>query len=213
MAELAEIERNVLIRRYVLVDAQHRRVLTQPAPRLAGAEVEHDEAWTSFVGAVDEVGNTLAVRARHVGAQIEAQVVEIAIGEVDIGREGVGLVEGVIAATDVHSEQLGAAGLCVDHGGNHLSIHDGRATSVEDPKGFGTRRCLGGDVEGLDVDQAGGIRAAERNAVVGGVDLRGRQILNRPVLRERLLGGQVRDDSESVGKVSAGVAGKDTTGG
>ena len=57
-------------------------MLSQLAPRVAGAEVEHDEACAALVAAVDDVGDALA-GCGGVGSHVETDVVHVGIGIVD----------------------------------------------------------------------------------------------------------------------------------
>lgn len=207
-AFLAEVERVALVGRHVLRDAEHRYVLRQSAPRLARAEIEHDEARPAFVGAVDEVGDSLA-RLGAIRVQVEPQVVEVRVWIVDGRGEGEGLVYGVVGQRD--RNDLWATRLCVGHRGIALRVVDRRPSRVEHPERLGSweHAVVGGwrDPYCLNRDEACRIATAKRDAIPGGVELSDGQIQTEIWIR--LLCGFVDDYTKRVPVSAAGVRGED----
>ena len=163
--------------------AQDGGIFVEASPGLACTEVEHDEAGAAFVGGVDEVRDALSACPAYVCAEVEAEVVEVGVGVVDCGGEGVGCVDGVVVATvavacDVHAHDFWAAGLRVRHAGVVVIVVDCGPPGVEEPEGFWALRKGRCDFEGLDVDEAGAVGAAEVDAVEGCVELVGWKVLD-----------------------------------
>jgi len=55
------------------------RVAVEVAPGVAGGEVDDDEAVAAFGGGVGEVGDAGGVGGGEVGAEVEAEVVEVGV--------------------------------------------------------------------------------------------------------------------------------------
>ena len=119
-------------------------VLGQLAPRLAGAEVEHDEARPALVAAIDNICDTLA-GSGGVGSHVETDIVHVGIGIVDAGQKGVGPDDGVVVEVDGY--QLWSARRGVWHG-QHFRLVRAGSSSVKDPESI-----VGSDEQGLNADE------------------------------------------------------------
>ena len=116
------------------------RVAVEVSPGFSGPEVYDDEAVTTFRAAVGDVGYALVTRdTGEVCAEVEAYVVEVAVGVGDCGGEDDGLEDGIRGEVD--PDQFGAA---VGRR-NKCAVGSLYAASVEDP-------C---SVEGVDYDGLG----------------------------------------------------------
>ena len=81
-AGAALVKGQALVGRDVAWGAEGGGVLGQLAPRLAGAEVEHDKARPALVAAINDICDTLA-GCGDVGSHVETDIVHIRIGIVD----------------------------------------------------------------------------------------------------------------------------------
>lgn len=126
----------------VPVDAADRGLVVETPPGLARTQIEHDEAVAALVAAIDDVGDARAGSQGGVAAQVEAQVVHVAIGVVHRAWEGIRFVDGVVVrsvcatageGSDVDGYDFRATGLGVWHRWVACAAMDGRAACVEDP--------------------------------------------------------------------------------
>ena len=78
----------------------HGVVAVEVAPCFAGAKISHHDAVATLGGGIGDVCDALAGGAGEVGAQVESDVIEVAVWIGDGGREENGLEDGVVGEVD-----------------------------------------------------------------------------------------------------------------
>ena len=76
-------------------------------PAFAGAEIDGDDPVASFRGGIGHVGYALAGRTGYVRAQVEADVIDIAVRVDDVWRKNDGLKS--LVGCQVNTDKLGTA--------------------------------------------------------------------------------------------------------
>jgi hypothetical protein len=115
------------------------------APGFAGAQVDDDDAVAALDGGIRDVGDAAAGRGAR-GTEVDADVVEVAVGVGDVGGEDDGLEDAV--GGEVDAEEFGPAG----RGGRERAVGGQGAPRVEDPGAVGRV-----DDDGLGADDVRGV--------------------------------------------------------